>query len=80
MKIEQSSKEYIKQNIVFDRKCNKCGTLVLEGQTNGYRYQCVICDEDLYKFETTEISCDDEKCVNDVLVIYENVVNLLERD
>lgn len=33
-------------------RCNKCGSPVITSDTQGYKYQCLECDEDLYEFET----------------------------
>lgn len=39
---------------VAEQRCNRCGHKVYESQTAGYTYQCIMCDEDLYTFETHE--------------------------
>lgn len=38
------------------RRCNKCGNIVkyskLKHTENKYKYECLHCDEDLWKIET----------------------------
>lgn len=34
------------------KHCRKCGSKVIKGQTKGYTYTCLTCDEDLFTFET----------------------------
>lgn len=49
-----SAVEYVKHNLP-DKfiLCNVCHNLCLLSDTEGeYPYQCVVCDEDLYEFET----------------------------
>jgi hypothetical protein len=64
----------------FRRRCNKCGSPVLKSDVEGYSYQCMNCDEDLYEFETYEgeihkvkelkqLCCD----VRDLLLLDEEV-------
>lgn len=36
---------------VSRQKCNRCGNLVMRSYIKGYTFQCLRCDEDLYKFE-----------------------------
>ena len=36
------------------RRCNRCGSPVLKSSVEGYSYQCMNCDEDLYEIETHE--------------------------
>lgn len=35
-----------------DRICQRCKTSVWQTNTPGYLFQCLVCDEDLYEFET----------------------------
>lgn len=43
---------YILEHDTFDVRCNKCGCPVLKSDVDGYVYQCMNCDEDLYSVET----------------------------
>lgn len=44
---------YVTENDTLNRRCDKCGCVVLkETSRNGYPYQCIHCDEDLYGMET----------------------------
>lgn len=43
---------YVLEHDTFDIYCNKCGCPVLKSETDGYIYQCMNCDEDLYSIET----------------------------
>ena len=46
--------KYIEDNITSLR-CNMCGRPILkETNVEGYPYQCMNCDENLYLFETTK--------------------------
>lgn len=35
------------------RICNRCGSDVLKSDNPEYSFQCLNCDEDLYRFETS---------------------------
>jgi RecJ-like exonuclease len=37
-----------------ERLCNRCNNPVEKSFLEDYDYQCIVCDEDLYKFETHE--------------------------
>ena len=43
---------YVLEHDTFIVKCNRCGSPVLKSDLDGYVYQCMNCDEDLYSFET----------------------------
>lgn len=45
---------YVLERDTFTHKCNRCGCPVLRSDTDGYEYQCMNCDEDLYEIETHE--------------------------
>lgn len=45
--------KFIKKNDTVNRRCNKCGRVVLkETFVPNYPFQCVSCDENLYDIET----------------------------
>lgn len=44
--------EYIRENLVPYRHCNRCGSCVLKSELEQYPYQCIYCDEDLFEIET----------------------------
>lgn len=46
---------YVMRNFTVNRRCNRCGGIVLREPEKGemrYPYQCMLCDEDLYGIET----------------------------
>lgn len=45
---------YVKSRLLLTTRCNRCGHIVLksDAKSSGYSYQCLYCDEDLYKVET----------------------------
>lgn len=50
-----------KENLV----CNKCNCEVFESEIEGYSYQCLECDEDLYAFEVhrnEKLHCNKCEC------------------
>lgn len=61
---------YVLENDTINRRCNMCGAVVLkETFVEGYPYQCMSCDENLYEIETHigELHTDeelDELCCN----------------
>lgn len=43
-------------------RCGRCGSPVLTSDVEGYSYQCMYCDEDLFKTEIYEgVSWTDEE-------------------
>lgn len=54
--IEKNPKtfEYVLERDTFTKRCNMCGCPILKSDVEGYVYQCMACDEDLYEFETYE--------------------------
>ena len=46
------SYKYVYDNLIINRKCNRCDSYVLKSHVKGYKYQCMYCDEDLVTFET----------------------------
>lgn len=46
--------EYIRENLVPYRHCNRCGSCVLKSELEQYPYQCIYCDEDLFEIEHEE--------------------------
>jgi len=38
-----------------DRICRRCKSSVYRSDNPEYSYQCFVCDEDLYGFETEEL-------------------------
>ena len=44
--------KYVHDNLIPNRKCNRCNSYVLKSHVKGYKYQCMYCDEDLVTFET----------------------------
>lgn len=55
IEFNKSSKklEYVNKRICKTLRCNRCGCPVLKTDNTkaGYSYQCMKCDEDLFKFE-----------------------------
>ena len=47
------SVKYVKARLLKTLRCNRCGHIVLksDAQSSGYSYQCLYCDEDLFKPE-----------------------------
>lgn len=43
---------YVLERDAFTVRCNRCGSPVLKSDVEGYSYQCMSCDEDLFLFET----------------------------
>lgn len=43
--------EYVRKHATFSIRHNRCGCPVLKSDTEGYAYQCMNCDEDLYSIE-----------------------------
>ena len=52
--VEKSPKTfaYVVGRDTLTRRCNRCGSVVLRSDIDGYLYQCMNCDEDLYGIET----------------------------
>lgn len=46
-----NTEEYVRKRTTFSIRCNRCGCPVLKSDTEGYAYQCMNCDEDLYSTE-----------------------------
>lgn len=80
--VEKSPKSfaYVLERDTFTRRCNVCGSPVLTSSCDGYAYQCMNCDVDLYGIETHEgkyhtdeefetLCCD----VRDLLLLDEEV-------
>lgn len=45
--------QYVLDNDMVNVRCNRCGSVVLrETFVEGYPYQCMECDENLYGIET----------------------------
>lgn len=42
---------WLRDNVITDKKCGRCGGKLLKSFTDGYDYQCYYCDEDFYEFE-----------------------------
>ena len=62
--------EYVVEKLQHKRKCNCCGSYVLEsGIKPEYEYQCMYCDVDLYSIET--------HTVDDVISEYD-LIDLIE--
>lgn len=49
------SEEYVLAHLPGLMKCNRCGEPVLKSSTDGYTYQCLNCDEDLFSFEASPL-------------------------
>lgn len=54
MNEKEKAINYINKLLVPNRVCNCCMQNVLKSTTDGYKYQCVYCDVDLFDFETQE--------------------------
>ena len=73
--------EYVLKNDTVNRRCNACNSVVLkETHVEGYPYQCMNCDVNLYEIEThigkehsdkefDELCCD----VRDLLLLDEEI-------
>lgn len=50
---EQAPKsfEYVNKRVYKTLRCNRCGSIVLKSDLPQYSYQCLNCDEDLFKIE-----------------------------
>ena len=60
-------------NLLTNRRCNRCGHTVLqEPEGDEYPYQCLHCDENMYKIEThTGEQITDEEFDKLVRLVYE---------
>lgn len=77
-----NSKEYVDSHLVKDRYCSRCGSPILKSDLKGYPYQCVICDEDLFEFETF-VDLDEQPEIDEsdyVQLIEETAATLLLDD
>jgi len=56
VKVLSRTLAYVTANSTKNRRCNRCGSVVLvetEEMEDGYPYQCVHCDENFFAIETT---------------------------
>ena len=57
-RVRTKSYQYVLDNDTENIRCNRCGSVVLRQPETGadneneYPYQCMVCDENLYKIET----------------------------
>lgn len=58
--------QYVRQLLVRNRRCKKCGSPVLKSQYPDTEYQCMVCDEDIKKNRTIETIACTEKDLNQV--------------
>lgn len=68
---------YVYNRIVTDRACGRCGGYVLKSDSENYPYQCLKCDEDLYRIETTTIDNGEvpaEKFAEQVALAYNYMI------
>lgn len=68
---------YVLERIQENKRCNKCGSILLKSDLKDYSYQCMNCDEDLYKFEAHDGEDRTDKELEEIL---ENTRDLLELD
>ena len=54
--------------------CDRCKSVCNPSQVEGYTYECLCCDEDLYAFEVTEY--DDDTCEEMYLEYLNNFISL----
>lgn len=60
---------YVMENDTVNRRCNKCGSVVLrETNIEGYPYQCMDCDENMYEIETHIGEPHTEEELDDLLI------------
>ena len=57
-------------------RCNRCGSVVLKSDVEGYSYQCMFCDEDLYTIETHEGEWHTDEELDELLCRTEDVLEL----
>lgn len=70
--------QYIAENDTTSvKRCNRCNQPVLRSQTDGYSYQCMNCDEDLYEFEVHDGEC---YTPDEYLELLKNTKNVLALD
>lgn len=70
--------QYVRQLLVRNRRCRKCGSPVLKSDDPKYDYQCMCCDEDLKKKNTfeTPVACSNQ----DILEVCLKTKDLMQLD
>lgn len=51
---------WVRDTLLTDKKCGRCGGKLLKSFTEGYDYQCYSCDEDYYKDEIYVVDKENE--------------------
>jgi hypothetical protein len=68
---------YVLENNTFNRRCNRCGSVVLKELIKNYPFQCMSCDESLYEIETY---LDAQQTHDEFIELCRNVCKILELD
>ena len=77
--------EYVCKRLYKTIRCNRCGCPVLrselynntvQGSKKGYFYQCMNCDEDLYKVETHKGKPYTEEEFNEICLMTQDLLLL----
>ena len=74
-----------KAKLAENVKCPKCGGCLHHSETDGYKYQCLECDEDFYSFEVveavdTEASPKKETIIQSIKRIEDNIYKVAYDD
>ena len=67
---------YVLERDTGNIRCNMCGSPVLKSDVEGYAYQCMFCDEDLFSIETHEGEWHTTKEFNDLLIVTRDILLL----
>lgn len=67
---------YVCKRIYKTIRCNRCGCPVLKSDVKGYSYQCLNCDEDLYKIETHKGKPYTEEEFNEICLMTQDLLLL----
>lgn len=68
--------QYVRQLLIRNRRCRKCGHPVLKSQYPDAEYQCMVCDEDLKKNKTIETLACTENELNQVYLCTRDSMHL----
>ncbi len=62
------TERYVEEKLARGIRCNRCGAPVIKSELDGYVYQCMSCDEDLYSIETHKGKPATEAEMNELLL------------
>ena len=62
------TERYVEEKLTRGIRCNRCGAPVIKSELDGYVYQCMSCDEDLYSIETHKGKPATEEEMNELLL------------